>query len=332
MDNAKPKERFIMYELFNYADGNDDILSDVGGGQDIRRGMWAQMPYSVSDGPAVFNEEFIISEDNVDIPDVHYENLSDRGYSDKLAKEVAGKLGLTAPKYMGGGGNGFAYEINDNLVMKLTTDVSEADAASRLMRGRPTHIATIFNLYKVVDTEEDKSLYAIMQENVNDKPLQKFRKIDEDISKISPDGMGYEDIMISIRKPRKFDYNQSVEFAKKILTDNPEAGVSEADRHAAYEFLVGMFDIRKELLEFGIKSTDYITIANLGYKDGVLKFFDTGGYHGVDEPNFDDNDIVSLPEGAEGQLEEDYPREKANLNILDTVQLVLHMISVIIKY
>ena len=184
MDNAKPKERFLMYELFNYADGNDDILSDAGGGQDIRRGMWAQMPYSVSDGPAVFNEEFIINED---LPDVHYENLSDRTYSDKLAKEIAGKLGLTTPKYMGGGGNGFAYEINDNLVMKLTTDVSEADAASRLMRGRPVHIATIFNLYKVIDTEEDKSIYVIMQENVNDKPLEKFRKFEADITKINPD-------------------------------------------------------------------------------------------------------------------------------------------------
>jgi hypothetical protein len=29
------------------------------GGQDIRRGMWAQMPYSVSDGQGVINEEFI---------------------------------------------------------------------------------------------------------------------------------------------------------------------------------------------------------------------------------------------------------------------------------
>jgi len=299
MGNAKPKERFLMYELFNYADGNDDILSDAGGGNDIRTGMWAQMPYSVSDGPGVFNEEFGINEE---IPDVHYENLDDRGYSDKLARAVAGKLGLTAPRYLGGGGNGFAYEINDNLVMKLTTDVSEADAASRLMRGRPVRIATIFNLYKVVDTDEDKSVYVIMQENVQDKPLEKFRKFEADISKISPDGMGYEDILFSIKKPHKFNYEQSLELAKKILTDNPKAGVSETDRQAAYEFLVGMIEIRKELLEFGIKSTDYIAILNLGYKDGVLKFFDTGGYHGVNEPDFGDDDIISLPEDGSAKF------------------------------
>ena len=316
MGSAKPKERFIMYELFNYADGNDDILSDAGGGNDIRTGMWAQMPYSVSDGPNVFNEEFSINEE---IPSVHYENLDDRSYSDKLARAVAGKLGLTAPRNIGGGGNGFAYEINDNLVMKLTTDVSEADAASKLMRGRPVRIATIFNLYKVVDTDEDKSVYVIMQENVQDKPLEKFRKFEADISKVNPDDMGYEDIMVSIKKPHKFNYEQSLEFAKKILTDNPEAGVSETDRQAAYEFLVSMFEIRKELLEFGIKSTDYIAIANLGYKDGVLKFFDTGGYRGVNEPDFGDDDIISLPEDGSAKFttdnainQDDFPPYETN--------------------
>ena len=53
------KERYQMYELFNYADGNDDILSDTGDQGDIRRGMWAQVPYTVDDGHGVVNEEFI---------------------------------------------------------------------------------------------------------------------------------------------------------------------------------------------------------------------------------------------------------------------------------
>jgi len=57
--NPQRKQKHQMYELFNYADGNDDILSDTGDSGDIRRGMWAQMPYSVSDGQGVINEEFI---------------------------------------------------------------------------------------------------------------------------------------------------------------------------------------------------------------------------------------------------------------------------------
>ena len=384
------KSRYQMYELFNYADGNDDILSDTGGGaggNEIRTGMWAQMPYSVSDGQGVINEKFInfvsnhdkypdeavaglpvltdsfhecvnniketlklvenkerfygnllklqeylirrgfynrdslLSEEyfiNEDTPAVEHDTLKDRNYSDELAKAVAIKLNLTAPQYLGSGGNGIAYEINDNLVMKLTTDISEADAASKLMRGQSKNIATIFNLYKVHDTETEKAVFAIMQENINDKPLEKFRKFEEDINRIAPDGLGYDDIMLSIKKPKRYNHQDWVEWAKKILTENPNAGISESDRKAAYEYLVTMFNMRQELLDFGIKSTDYIAIANLGYKNGVLKFFDTGGYYGVSEPDIKDDNIISLPETVDQeQLTEDYPRDRADAIALE---------------
>ena len=368
------KQKYQMYELFNYADGNDDILSDAGGGEDIRRGMWAQMPYSVSDGQGVFNENFIhfvsnrnkypnkpisglpiladgfhetvnnlkqvlnLVEDkkqfynnllelqnyltkqgyydrdpllgeeyviNEEIPNVEQYTLEDRNQSDEFAKAVAGKLNLTTPRFLGGGANGFAYEINDNLVLKLTSDVSEADAASRLLRGRPKNIAEIFNLYKIYDTESNKSFFAILQENINDKPLERFRKLQNDITKISPNDMGYIDIMFSIKKPKRFDYNQMVEFAKQILTANPEANVSQPDREAAYQYLIEMFNIRQELIDFGIKSVDYIEIANLGYKNGKLKFFDTGGYRGVEEPDIKDSDVISLPEDGSSKFSTD---------------------------
>jgi len=380
--NRQRKQRYGMHELFNYADGNDDILSDAGGGMDIRHGMWAQMPYSVDDGQGVINENFIkfvsnhdkypnkpvaglpvladhfqncvnniketlkhvenkkqfygnllelqnylirrgfydrdplMSEEyviNEDTPSVDPDTLNDRNYSDKLATAVAIKLNLTSPKYLGGGGNGFAYEINDNLIMKLTTDISEADAASRLMRGQPKNISIIFNLYKVVDTETDKAVFVIMQENINDKPLDRLRKLQADISTIKPDGLDYEDIMVNIKKPKKFNHNEWVVWAKKILTNNPESGVSQQERQAAYEYLLDMFKIRQELLDYRIKSTDYIAIANLGYKNGVLKFFDVGGYYGVGEPEIGDEDIINLPENlSEEQLSEDYPRDRAD--------------------
>lgn len=54
--NRQRKQR--MYELFNFADGNDDILSDIGNTGEIRQGMWAQVPYGVDDNKFI-NEEFI---------------------------------------------------------------------------------------------------------------------------------------------------------------------------------------------------------------------------------------------------------------------------------
>lgn len=377
--NSERKRRYQMYELYNYADGNDDILSDTGDQGDIRRGMWAQMPYSVSDGQGVINEKFInfvsnrskypdepisglpvltdkfhecvnnikevlsvvenkkqfygnllelqnylirrgfydrdplISEEyviNEEIPAVQPYSLDDRNYGDELANQVAGKLGLTTPRFLGGGANGFAYEINDNLVMKLTSDISEADAASKLMRGQPQYIAKIYNQYKIFDSDKNQTFFAIMQDNIKDKPLDKIRHNIEVINQIEPQGMGYEDIMVTIKRPARFDYNQMVELAKHILTDNPEAGFSQSDRQAAHDFLIGLLNIRKELLDFGIKSTDYITIANLGYKNGVLTFFDVGGYHGVTEPNVPETDVISLPENE--LIGEEYDRNTAD--------------------
>ena len=48
--------------------------------------------------------------------------------------------------------------------------------------------------------------------------------------------------------------------------------------------MMGLYEIKKELLELSIKSNDYITLGNLGYKNGVLTYFDIGGCY-ADEPN-----------------------------------------------
>ena len=59
--NRKNKPQYHMYELYNNNDGNDDILGDMPPQDaiDTRRGMWAQLPYSVDDGSGVINEGFI---------------------------------------------------------------------------------------------------------------------------------------------------------------------------------------------------------------------------------------------------------------------------------
>ena len=369
--SGKHKQRYQMYELFNYADGNDDILSDTGDQGDIRRGMWALTPYSVDDGDGVFNEDFVrfVSERNEypdvsvkgipvladafhecknnirqvlglvenkqqfyenflklqeylirrgfytheplmaeqhvigenEVPDVEYASMDDKGYAQELAKQVANKLELTAPRYMGGGGFGHAFEINDNMVLKITSDMGEADAGLRLMRANPKHLGRVFNVYKVFDTVQNKAYFALLEENINDKPIERFRKYEADINKIMPQGMNYGDILIAIKKPKRFNQAEMQEFAKHVLTDNPEAGVSEADRQAAYEFLLGIFAIRQELLDYGIKSTDYISMENLGYKNGDLIFFDIGG-HIAPQPDIDDQNLIQLPEDGSAKF------------------------------
>jgi hypothetical protein len=53
------KKGYRMYELYQFADGNDDMLSDIGNTGEVRHVMWAQVPYSVGDGDGVINEEFV---------------------------------------------------------------------------------------------------------------------------------------------------------------------------------------------------------------------------------------------------------------------------------
>jgi len=294
--------RYQLYELYGFHDGNDDILSDIGNvGANERHGMWALKPYDVSDGPGVINED--------DIPPVEYDALDDKAYAIEIAQAVADKLNLGSINYLGYGGNGVAFEVNNKVVLKLTIDLGEADAAFIVLRNGAKYLAEIYNIYKVVDTETNRAVFAILEENIINKPTDKFLKMEDDINKISPE-YGYQDLLSGIRIRKRFDYNEALKFAKTILTANPEANVSQADRKAAYEHLVGILNIRQELIDLGIKSTDYIAKANLGYSNGVLKFFDVGG-HIEPEPSVGKN-IITLPEDVEKPLKEDYSRQRAD--------------------
>jgi len=261
------------------------------------------------DRDPLMKEEYVINED-APIPPVDYDTLDDKSYAIELAQGVAAKLDLGGVGYLGYGGNGVAFEVNNRVVLKLTTDLGEADAAFIVLRNGAKYLADIYNIYKVVDTEKNKSVFAILQENIINKPLDKFIKMEADINKIFPE-YSYQDFLSGIRKKDRFDYNKSIEFAKTLLTENPEANVSQADRKAAHDLIVGITNIRQELIDLGIKSTDYISNSNLGYSNGALKFFDVGG-HFEPEPNVGKN-VITLPENVtEGQINEDYPRERAD--------------------
>ena len=369
-------QRYKLWELYGFRDGNDDILSDIGNvGANERHGMWGFMPYSVSDGTGVINEQFIdfvqkrdkypskpikglpflaecftecvgnlketlnrvenkkqfynnlhalqeylveqqhsegsflLSEQD-QIPAVERWSLDDKAYSDKLAQGVAEKLNLGQPSYLGGGGYGFAYAVSDKVVLKLTSDLGEADAALIALRNKPKFLADIYSVYKVGDTETNQAFFAILQEYIVNKPVESFIKIQSDIAKISPE-FTYDDMLISIKNRKRFDYNNGVEYAKSLLTANPEVDVTKEEREAAYTFVMGILNIRQELIDLGIKSTDYITNKNLGYSDNILKFFDVGG-HIEPEPDVGEKNTIMLPEEASVTSTGKFDRELAD--------------------
>lgn len=278
-----------------------EVLNKVQNKKQFYTNLVELQDYLISQG--LYDRE-PISLQEYDIPAVEYDSLNDKAYATQLSNAVAQKLGLPTPRFVGGGANGFAFELDNTRIMKITSDIGEADAAFKIFRERVKYVASVYNLYKVVDTEQNRAYFVIIQENVKDKPLEKFRKFEADIEKISPMGMLLPDYFSKMRKRNTFNYNEMLELAKQILTDNPEAGVSEADRKAAYEYVVGLINIRNELLQLDIKSTDYTEIANLGYSNGVLKFFDVGGYMSP-EPQLDSKSIVYLPEDGTSKFTTD---------------------------
>jgi tRNA nucleotidyltransferase/poly(A) polymerase len=374
--SPKRKQQYQMYEMFNCADGNDDILSDMPPQDaiDTRRGMWAQMPYGVGDGGGVINEgfiSFVLARDKYPkkLPSAPYvldefhnvvnnlkevlkrvpqkkkfynnlltlqewliENkyydrdpllkeeyeineatnpsrqtvkpftLEDKNYATELASAFAKKINLGAePVYMDGGSNGHAFTINDNVILKITADKSEADAAGKLINEQPKYIAKIFSFYKIIDTVKQLAFFAILQENVKDKPTAEFFIYMKTIDTIEPAGLNYIDILLMMRKKSSAEVG---EVAKHLISDKPELNISAEDRESTYDYLIDLINIQEELRKYGIKSDDYGNAGNLGYQNGVLKFFDVGGYK-AHEPTMMAQDIIYLPEDGSAKFSTD---------------------------
>lgn len=361
----KPKTNNVgIYEIFDFAHGNTDHLSDIEDTSDIRGGMWALPIHGVGDN--VMNEEFVnyinnrkeypkqpitslpelldifyscvgalsnilksnnndsnfirnllelqkylyengfldntviglneegdvqVGNDGYPIVDRFGDGLRNEDYARELVKNSLDKLGYsTSVELLGGGGYGFAYELDNKHVFKITTDVSEVDAAFKIMRGNPKYIAKIYKVYKIIDDNTNQAFFGLFVENIKYKPVELFREYNRIINTILPDVDFFR-----IMKKRDFNYNDAVKIAERILTDRPELNISEKDRKEAYDFQIGLFNIRKELMELNIKSKDYVEVKNLGYKDNVLKYFDVGGYSSK-ESDFGDVDKILLPE------------------------------------
>ena len=61
--------------------------------------------------------------------------------------------------YLGNGGNGVAYSLGGNFVLKITNHIEEADTAAWLIHNNFIEIATIYNVYKINTKEKfDRSL------------------------------------------------------------------------------------------------------------------------------------------------------------------------------
>ncbi len=258
-------------ELFNNNDGNDDILSDIGGTDEVRHNMQAIKPYNVSDGNGVVNEVY------------------DKNIADIVAKKVAEKYKLNTPNYIGGGENGVAYDIGNDKILKITSDKSEANENINLI-GKPLeYIAHPYNVY-VIKSNSDLSIpetYGIILEKLETAP-EHFKRLFGRLRFAFKEILGIElSQAVDYFLFDEFTDKNDIEKIEKYLSKNPED----------YEFFHGLLNIAEEANENNILSIDYYNYKNLGYKkNGNLAFFDVG---------FGEKDVTFNKQPEEIEIEED---------------------------
>jgi hypothetical protein len=202
-----------------------------------------------------------------------YEQVIHNEFKDEtihqIANDATAKLGYNSkPIYIGQGDNGFAYDLGDGKVLKITG--SEAEAAESLsLKGKDSkHLAKIFNVFTI--NKEDTQLYAIHQEKIdttrsnemkqyiNELNILFSKKFNKGISKI---------LMAYYTDPNL--YNMA-------YADNIERSI-ESISEGARQFYYGIIGVMNEVKEAKLDTVDFFLPSNLGYKNGNLAFFDFGG-------------------------------------------------------
>ena len=96
----------------------------------------------------------------------------DKNIAPKTAQVLEKQFGPLVGPYLGGGGKGFAWKFGKDLVLKITTDLQEAWAASALMNKFHPHVGG----YKRVAQIGDTPLYVIIQEYAGEPIKDTFIK------------------------------------------------------------------------------------------------------------------------------------------------------------
>jgi len=108
------------------------------------------------------NKESILEETIVE----NIENDKIKSSSDEVnefAVKLANRFNFETPKYLGKGVHGYAYDVGNNRVMKITAEKSEA-VESMKMKGKDLdHLAKVYNIYK--SPLNGQEIYVILQEN-----------------------------------------------------------------------------------------------------------------------------------------------------------------------
>lgn len=212
-----------------------------------------------------------------------------RDMSDYIAQKIAEKRGYNQINYIGSGMFGSAYDIGDNKILKITSDHTEANENIKL-RGKPLkYIAKPYEVSKIKLKNKD-DMFFIVLEKLTTKPdifKKHVNKLDDFF--VNEFGDDFYDIIVDyVYYGWNKKYN-TIEF-RKFMENNPETS----------KYFYDLINIADELKKYGIRSLDFLSPNNLGYKNnGNLAFFDVG-FGDYFQPVSDDIKSIEIDENFGG--------------------------------
>jgi len=189
---------------------------------------------------------------------------------EKIAK-VCPQYKFTNPKKLGSGSMGTAWDVGNNIVLKITHDRSEANASNIVKGKKLKYTNEIYDVFKITYPKSDKDAYLIFQKKLDSTSKEEEETITDFTMFLGFDEIGWNSEIIHTLKDTEF--NGLIElFYKKY-----------PKRYSKSEKLTGFLmkllrfyvDSKKELLSHEVDFNDYHG-GNI-MKDGdVFKIIDLG--------------------------------------------------------
>jgi len=176
-----------------------------------------------------------------------------------FAKKVAKKMGIPEPQYLDSGFFGSAFIIDNDRILKITTDKSEALNANKI-KNKTTHfIAKVFDVrgFKF----NDKEYFFIILEKVKTDFEFLYGIIENLISWFDEN---YDEDFVTYISEGEFKDLKQLE--NKLYNDNKQL----------YNFFTNFVELKKELMKYNITSADFINASNLGFRGKRVVAFDLG--------------------------------------------------------
>lgn len=190
---------------------------------------------------------------------------------DEIAMAVANKIGYKIIKYLNLGSYGLAFLLNDNKVLKLTTDECEAYYGLRFKKTVTKHLINYYDSFRVYSTDLNVYFYGLIMDYVT--------PITHDEQCLC------SEIMINFMYWSELTSGKNVDYLEPEIEkfiNNPTKGIKDtknylipSNKEQVKWFMYQFKEIGKEILKYKVGDIWDMHTENLGKNsDGDLIYFD----------------------------------------------------------